>query len=159
MATVGQPVTSEVSSKAKNDQIPFSPITWLMMALGQKFNVQCFPFRSVNTFGLFPKKWISIEDFWPTKYKFHFGVIQGASKKCHGFKHLPFPSCLTYILLHVWWRRFYIWCGRSTSSQAEWFSHQNKKSKSFNFGTNPNRTSQSAADSVMSFNSYHVMLW
>ena len=30
--------------------------------------------------------------------------IQGASKKCHGFKHLPFPNYLTYILLlfHVW---------------------------------------------------------
>ena len=76
--------------------------------------------------------------------KNRFRVIQGASKNGRGFKDLPFPIYLTYILLFSMFGDDVL-----TFDVVEvpvprrygFHTRAKKKTKSLNFGTKPNRTS------------------
>ena len=72
---------------------------------------------------------------WPTSFSFSFSF----SFSMFG------DDVLTFVVVEV------------PVSRRSGVHTRTKKSKSSNFWTKPNRTSQSVADSVMSLNSYHVM--
>ena len=59
----------------KSAQIPFSLITWLLIALEQKLTSSVFLLAHRARLDSY---WMSMDDFWTPKYKFYIEVT-----RCH----------------------------------------------------------------------------